>query len=203
MTNSDSTPNFEKLLARIVACLDEEVIRRRIDEPLEQAASSFTVDPALPRTHRNFHRVIQAFTHHLYLHGMPIAQKLSPAQALDEAIAILEQTYRNQDSTGYDAAYLDAMNSSHNGYEMVILTIAETLRQRARQNYRNWVFTTHLKTLAWENQRELAHWIFTHHRSDLSPMLAQALPASMINDLPLLIKELVKANQEIMSRVSR
>ena len=203
MMRSDSPPNFEDHLARIFFCLDEETMRRRIDEPFQQVASSFTVDPALPLTHRHFHQVIQAFTHHLYLRAMPIAQNLTPAQALDEAVAILEQTYRNPDATGYDAAYLDAMNPNQNGYEIVLLSIAEALRQRVRLHYINGVFTTHLKTMAWETQRELARWILTHYHSSLSPMLAQAPPASLVDDLPMLILDLVNMHQELMRMISR
>ncbi|MFC1737316.1 hypothetical protein ACFL1X_14485, partial [Candidatus Hydrogenedentota bacterium] len=83
-------------------------------------------------------------------------QELSPPQARGEAIAIIEQGYRNTHSRGYDAAILDASDKNKNGTGIVLLSLTEIIITRERDKYRHWIFTTRIDSLDWRMKRQIA-----------------------------------------------
>ena len=201
MKDSDSVTDSEVILARIFDCLAEEAILEAVDEPIDRAVGRFPLDPDTPLNHRAFNRVIADFIQHMYCHGLPLPRQLSPAQALAEAIDILERGYRNEEATGYDAAYLDAMDPKHNGYEKVILAIADLIKQHGRFSYQRWVFMTHIPS-DWESRYQVNKLIFDRFRPCLSSQLQSVDPAFVTDQLPDIILNLLHSDQELLRIIS-
>ena len=52
MRYSDDEPTPEQIIDSIIACLDEDLQRQKIDDPIERVLSAYPLPPDLPRSHR-------------------------------------------------------------------------------------------------------------------------------------------------------
>jgi hypothetical protein len=187
MTNSDTKQRAERTISDILSLLNEEHLRREIDERIDQASTAFqTTSKAVP-SHRGFHEAISAFTGHIYEHGLRIPQRLSACQALGEALSILQQGYRNADTNGYDAALLDAMSPDQNGIEIVLSRMGEVIKATERQKYIRWVFASRLGPSDWHTRCHIAQVLLQRGREFLPAELLRCPPAQLADHCSALI----------------
>lgn len=142
MTSSDPNKRAEDLVVRLLHMLDESELSKRIDDPIEAAVSSFSIPETSDISHGVFNASIADFVQHVYRHGLRLKQDLTETQALSKAVAILDRNYRNQQSSGYNGAFVDAWAAGAKGIAATLAFIAEVVKYKERMAYVRWVYVS-------------------------------------------------------------
>ena len=188
MTCSDATRDraFE-ILRRVTTLLDEDIITQRVDEPIDKILEGFGSVDDWAWSLQGFHRTIAEFVRHLYEKAIPCMRELSLAQAHDEAIALLEQGYRQMGGSGYDNAVLDAADPSQSGLRVVLAAIAEGLKEHERETYLRWVLARHIDPADWHTKCAIAGILIERCREWMSPELCRLSPEQLADSIPELL----------------
>jgi len=80
-------------IARITALLDESLLARVIDQPIDNAVETFPCGIETPESHLQMHDVITDFVVHMRARTAPLGSKSSRERVRDEAVDLLEQGY--------------------------------------------------------------------------------------------------------------
>ena len=196
-SSPDVNGTAEHALEQALDDLEETHIRHTIDEPIDRAAASFRSCATWPVNQHLFHQTISAFVQHMYEYGIPLRQQLSPAQALREAIALLDRTYPAASSRRHDSALLDATNPNCNGMDGVLGAMAEAIKAREKQNYVSFVLTTRLSTLSWAARKRVAE-ILLQRLAVIEIPVAAGLSAEWGADhIPDLINTYMRLTQDV------
>jgi len=185
--NSHDANEVATAIDRIFDLLNDEQMRRAIDEPIDAAATVFRPEEKPTVTHRHFHQAIAGFVRHVYKHGVPLPKMLSQSQASAEAISLLEASSQSAEASGYEAALLEAMNPAQNGLELVLAGLAESIKTQERRKYVEWVFASALGPLGWQKRCQVAEQLRDRLRPFLPPMLQQCTAAQLADEIPALI----------------
>ena len=203
MTNSsESAQEASEILKQIIEDLDEVRLKVKIDEPVDKALVAVSGSLPEERSLRNFHRVISHFVRRVYEQGLELSKQLSCAQALSEAIAILEQGYDGLHGEGYEEALLDATNPEMDGFEYVVSRMAEIIKERKRAEYTKWIFWRRVGSCDWKMRCELAELLVDRSGSFLPPDLSRCPPAQLADQIPSLIKIEMAADLALRSMLS-
>ena len=81
---------------------------------------------------------------HLYRQVPVLAQELSPSQAQQEVVGLLEDAYSGCNGNGYEDAFRHALDY---GYAAACSVITEAMKARYRREYIHWVLLTHIEYL--------------------------------------------------------
>lgn len=202
MTNSDAGRDATKILEDAFELTHEHFLYRHIDKPIEEAAAEFDFDKKAPVSHQIFVRLIGDFVRHIYENGCPIQQTMSVAQARAEAMAILEAGYQGSHASGYFAAFLDALNPKLDGYESVLIRIADIIKDMARQKHLKWVYSSRIAALDWQTRCQLVEILIKRWAPLLPPNISQSTPAQLADHLPDLIDVLRATDQTVTKMVN-
>lgn len=142
-------------LARLRELLDEECVRREVDQRIDTAAARFHFENR-PFSHRHLQCVIADFVCHVYEHGLRFSQRLSPREALGEAVAILDTSYPGPPGSRYDAAVVDASDCTQDGLVAVLTQLAVLIKERERRKYVQGVLATWLDPSDWHTNCQIA-----------------------------------------------
>jgi len=183
MRNSDLLA--EAILDRLLALGAEESIRQTIDEKLLRAFHAYELRVPSPITRMTFHRTLAEFVLHLYGQGLCIPRRLSPEEALAEALSILEETYREEG--GYEVVCWQMVGEGQDALELVLERIGETLRQRQQHQYLQWVFASQIDPLDWQTRHALTRILLHRWKAFLPDSLLQCSPAQLADDYATLI----------------
>ena len=153
--------------------LDEEIIFRDVDEPIDLALETFRFDVEVPFSHTDFNRIIAGFIQHLYRDGLRLSRDLSDRESLTEAVSLLRRHYRGVYTKGYDGALLDASTGNLEGIEMVLSVLAETIKATERDKYTASVFVHNIDQLDWKAQCQIVSTYFKRYESSLPPQLRE------------------------------
>ena len=156
MTSSDTPAWFNQLIREVSELLNEDALQQACDEPIKAAASSFKWPESDRPTYEFFLNTIGSFINHVYAHGWNPRQVLAPDQAKAEAISLLQRYYQGQSASGFEAAFLDALDPTFNGMEFVVAQITQILATKAREQHIRWILHTRLNSLDWSNRRLIA-----------------------------------------------
>ena len=126
----------------IMDALDEAVLKRAIDEPVNHAAQTFTWDYPLPLNAQHKRRLLTDFVKHLYENAL--ARHFPPFDVLAHTIELLNRSYQGDFSEGFAAALLDMDGDSRNKQKIVLQRVAEIIKQRHRRNHINAVFLSYI-----------------------------------------------------------
>ena len=188
MTCFDATRDRAlEILRRVTALLDEDIIAQRVDEPIDEVLEKFGLVDDWAWSHQGFHRTIAEFVRHLYERAIPCRRKLSLAQAHDEAIALLEQGYRQMGGSGYDHAVLDAADPSQSGLLVVLAAIAEGLKEHERETYLRWALARHIDPADWHAKCAIAGILIERCRELMPPELCRLSPEQLADSIPELL----------------
>jgi len=165
-----------KIIGAVRGLLDEELMARQFDEPIGRAAEAFECRGPSVYTHATFLTEVADFVRHVYEHGLPGRRRLSPSQARDEAVALLQRVYRGPDFDGYDAAAVEAANTDGAGIRSVLATLAEAMKAIERQTYEQWVAARYINAADWETKCAVA--------AVLRERLAEYLPPGLLGCAP-------------------
>lgn len=187
MTNSEAEAQAEEILNKILYLLSERQISKVVDDPIDTAVSQIHFTEQSPPTHKTFNALISRFVQHVSRHGLSLCQNLTSPQALSEAMALLNQYYRNGGSTGYDGALFDACQSEPNGIEDILAFITEAIKVKKRQVYVHWVYASLVNPLDWELRRRIVDTLMARYEDNYSDNLRRQ--TAMLADIyRLLIK---------------
>ena len=167
--------------------LDEEIVSREIDTPIDLALQNFRFDEKTPFSHSDFNRVIAGFIRHLYREGLRLWRNLSDRESLAEAVSLLKRHYRGAYTTGYDGALLDARTGKLEGVEIVLAALAEAIKTVERDKYIASVFVQNIGQLDWEEQCQIVSTYLKQYGSSLPPQLRETDCARWAGHLPDLI----------------
>jgi len=145
--------------------------------------------------------VIGNFIHHLQERDIGIKKKLSELQAQSEALAILDQHYRNSTSQGYYAAFLDATNPDLDGLNVIISQMADIIITVERKKHIDWVYTARIESLDWKEKTEIVDVLLESWEPFLPPSILGCSPAQLADHLPQLINILHTTDEAVRNIV--
>lgn len=181
----------EQVLSAIFADLDEEKIRRRIDEPIEAVLGAFTDElarcPELPPADE----ILTQFVERIYRQGLRAPWKAADAEAM--ALMLLERHYRSQQREGYYAAVLDATGQVPGGLTFVLTQLAEIIRTKERQEYVNGVFIRRIDPSNWRLRCAMVEILRQQYRPLLPPELLDGAAWELADAIPELILRLLSS----------
>ena len=169
----------------ITAELDEVLIKKRIDGPIDAAAKNFRyyVKPSLD--YKQIHRIFSDFLRHIYENGLQTDWAIP--DSLAKAIMLLENYYQGTYANGYSAAMLDAGDTEYGGIDIVLNRLAEIIKTVERQKYFNGVFARHINPCDWYLKREIAGILLEQYRPILPPLMRKCVAAQIVGQIPALI----------------
>lgn len=197
MTNSTSSRGAEAIVDEIVGLLDEGRMRREIDERIDSAMRGFRFRPADSFSAAFLHQVIAEFVARLYEHGLRLPRRLSRSQAGAEALFLIDQQYQGTFAGGYDGALADAVRSEQNGIDVVLVRVAQAVRERERQDYVRWVFADRLGCCDWRTQCEIVRLLLDRYRRFLPEELRACEPAQLVDEIPAIISHHLATNSQL------
>jgi hypothetical protein len=157
MKSSDSSHSrAAQIIDLMTALLDENRLSQEIDEPIDAAVSKFPPEEESEFSSDRFHQAISKFVQAIYENALRYSRRLSASDAHDEAISLLESGYHGTFADGYDGAIRDASDPTHPGISLVLLRMAETIKARQRQAYRQWVISRYMNPADWCTQCAIA-----------------------------------------------
>jgi len=163
----------------ILNLLNEEVLFKEIDQPLELAVNSFVFELPAKMTYREFNGIMASFYQHLTQHGLRITRKLSNADALNEVIWLIENHYRGYETSGYDGAVFDALSQGEEGILLILERLTATIKSIERTKYLAWVISSTVDPSNWQLRKELVKTILERFRHLFHPDV-QKLPSEQL-----------------------
>jgi len=170
MRNSNLEQDAAKIVEGLAALLDEERIRREIDEPIDRVVQSFSYDLNEPLSHEFFRRTIGSLVREIYLHGLRLKRDLSQMESVAEAIYILKD-YAGQGTMGYDIAVYDALQEGRDGFGHVLEQLGELVKKTERQKYMHWVLGASWDSSDWLTKCQITEFL----RETLAPFMPKAI----------------------------
>jgi hypothetical protein len=186
MATDDATKRAQEVISTIAADLDEDLIRRRFDEPVDAVVRGFRYQADDPVTSDAFHRVASDFVGQVYAKGLN-----KPAQLIDplsEALDLLDHHYESPAyGRGYVAARLDACDPARGGLPGVITNLAGIIKAVERQRYVQGVFNRHLVGIDWEVRCTIARLLLERDIAFIPRQLSACSPALLTDEIPSMV----------------
>lgn len=192
----------DRILAEVASLIKAENLERLFDGPIRASAKEFKFDRTAQITHPVFLDTISSFVQYVYCRAWTPRQHLSLSQAGAEAILLLEKHYRNNAATGYDAAYLDALNPTFYGIEFILEYFTQLFIHAARNHYVQWVFHSRIDGLEWSKRRELAAKLIGIWQSIEPQGLKRVNPSQMADHCAALLLSLISSEDHISHTLS-
>ena len=180
--NTDLKKRAREKIETITAQLDPALMMSRFDEPIGRAARQFTHKASCPMTHRTFHQVIADFVTQIYSKGLNASWRL--VDPLGEAISLLENLYQSAYCYGYAAAAMDANDATQGGIDMVLVRLAEVIKDSERQKYIRAVFTQHIDPSDWYLKCEIVGILLEDYKPFLPEHLCRCKPSELVDEIP-------------------
>jgi hypothetical protein len=193
MRNSCRDGSLEAWLRRMCESLDEEALRRTIDDPLDEAAAGFQRDETACTYHRQLLDVTGCFVAHLYRNALPVPVHMTEEQARAEALYILESGYPSESGERFDDAYSHAIDPLFDGVAQVLDTVKEIIRARLHQDYLEGILETELGPLDWRTKREITVLLVR----ELWNYLPDNLRGQSITSMTEILEDLLKVASKI------
>ena len=173
-----------QIIARLAALLDEGRLAETIDDPIDAITQEVIAACRGHSPRERLHRAASALVRKLYEKAIPCRRILSPSQARDEAISILEREYRGAHADGYFGALADAADPSQDGVALVLTGMAEAIKHRERRRYARWAMARLIDPADWELRRALAARLLDNCRRWLPPELRDCTPDQFADSVP-------------------
>ena len=195
MMSSNNQIKAEMILDDILRMIDEPYIHKKINQPIEKAALSYTFIHPEAISHQLFNDIIRDFVAHLFNKGHSIKIP-SKTMAITEAVAIIEMGYQGS-SSGYHAAFLDAVNPEINGLENIFQQIKELIISVSRSKYIQWVYGSYITPLRWSIKVAIAEILLDQWKSYLPSNMQKISPAQMADYIPALINTIQVSEDKV------
>lgn len=190
--SSDRRHRAEMVLDNIFAQLNEDHIRKRIDEPIDAVLGDFTNNLQQSGRNRTPSEVFSEFVRRVYADGLGAKWHIVNAEAT--TLSLLEDHYRGLWSDGYCAAVLDATTSSMSGLDFVLAQLAEIVKAKERQEYVQAVFARQVNPCDWYMRREIVKVLLDRYAPLLSPALHECPPSQLVDQIPALTIAIISSH---------
>ena len=177
-----------EIINRLLECVDEEQIRRRIDDPIDKIIAQFPFPKSKSISYGEFLSSLKKFLYEIYAHALPCSRQFSPDEACAEGIHLLETGYSNLGSQGFNAAVLDATDPEQSGFETIAIRLGELIKAREREKYIRWGFAVVLDNCDWSMKCQIAKILFERLQEDFPIALQKKPPEQFADSIPLLIR---------------
>jgi hypothetical protein len=185
MTSTEAAKRAREAIDRIVAELDEDLIRSRFDEPISEVLRQFHCQTPHLLDQKTFNRIVAQVVEQVY-QSLKIPMILT--DPLAQAISLLEEGYESGTyGPGYVPALLDASNDAEEGLAGVVKSLGELLKDHEKRRYINSVFTAHLPLGDWRLLCEIAKTLLEDYRLFIPEALARCAPAQLVDQIPSLL----------------
>jgi len=184
-----------KVIDALRSSLDEAMLAREIDEPLDRATEAFLAERDLPFSVGSFRAETAAYVQRLYREVLPGVRELSNAQAADAAAALLDQTYEGTCSNGYWGALADTADPAIGLAEM-IRRFAQFIKLWRRRLRTTSALARVLEQVDWETRVAAAQAMMDTLHGILPPSLEQRPPCAFVDDLADLLALVLAAEEE-------
>jgi hypothetical protein len=181
----------------ILKTLINSEIPDQISQKIDSAYEAFEKTQITIRSHRDFNECIAAIVWHIYLNGLLLPKNLGKDAGLGEAIGILEHHYDNQNATGYDAAYLDAVEDTGKGIEFVLQKIAEIIKAMEIAQWQNSVFFSTIDPLDKNRHLEIVRVLLEKYGTRFPENIRFANPVRFIGLYREIIESVVSSEKLI------
>ncbi len=171
-----------RVVALLRDLLSEEQIRRRVDEPIDDAMTAYPRPVDRPSCAAEFHEAVAAFVRFLHERGVRPPRSPSRDEALAEAIALIEQAYPGRPEDRYDGAMLDA-TSDDDGLETVLATIGEAVKARQRRKLVTWAIVRTVGHLRWTDRCVIADHLLREYAGVAPEAVAGITPPMLANHI--------------------
>jgi hypothetical protein len=196
MATDDATKRAQEVISTIAADLDEDLIRRRFDEPVEAAVRRFRYKADDLVTSEAFHRVISDLVRQVCAEGLNRPTAL--IDPLSEALDVLDHHYESPAyGRGYVAARLDACDPARGGLPGVLTSLAEIIKAVERQKYVQGVFTRHLTGIDWEVRCEIARLLLERDSVFIPRQLSACSPALLTDEIPSMLLTVLRIDSVV------
>ena len=185
MTSSpDQYEQARQIVAEITAQLDEALLVRTIDEPIDRAVATFETRVGQAISHAQLHETLARFVCHIHRYAAPCPRRLSLAQGRDEAVSLLEHGYEGICGKGYDAACLESRCGGADALERVLFGLAEAIKASRRRMYVRAVFGRWIDPSDWRLRCQIASVLLARYQAWLPPVMQGRCPSEFADDIP-------------------
>ncbi len=190
-------------LNKIMEILNEEVLFKKIDEPLDEALRKFSYSLSAEITQKEFDFVMKSFIEHLKNYGIIILTTQVKVSESSEIIWLTEKYYRGHETKGYEGALYDVLTQGSEGIESVLECIIETIKISEREKYISCIITKHFILLDWDMKKEILREIFVEFGHLFPPELKELQIAQLVPRIQELINLIITTNQTVFGILNR
>ena len=177
--------------------LGDEYRYNHIVNPIEKIALDFQYSQDRPITYRLFINTLGLFVQSVYKYGVRVKQEITKDQARSIAYMILENGYIGMNSSGFNAAYLDAINKEIEGFELVLSKMTEIFTSMEHAKHVRWVYESRLGHLDWETKCSIGQLLLKRMEPYLPNDLARCLPAQIADHLEDLLNLMIASEKSV------
>lgn len=188
-----SSTNNKASLDEVLAALEDPVRINRISDRMEDALQAFRVNEI--SSHIEFNGELRRFACHIYRTGLPVPRVISPRTALSEAIALLDRHYGGDN--GYYEAYLDAIDKEGKGFDFVLRSLTEMIKEIEIERKVNWQFASTIDPCDREEHLRIVTEILARFGSYLPEGILSGNPARFVRNYRQLLEIIISTNSLI------
>lgn len=190
-------------LNKIIEILNEEVLFKKIDKPLDEALRKFSYSLSAEITQKEFNSVMKSFIEHLRNYGIIILTTQVRSNESSEIIWLTEKYYRGHETKGYEGALYDVLTQGSKGIESVVEGIIETIKISEREKYISCIITKYFTFLDWDIKKEILRDIFDEFGYLFPQELKELQLAQLVPRIQELINLIITTNQTVFGILNR
>jgi hypothetical protein len=203
MTDYEAARLAHDRIKSMATLLDSHYLHTEIDSRIDQVVDTLKFNLPVRPTVSCVHQALSVLVQAVYECGLRCPVRLSPAQALAEALDLLEQDYQAFGERGYFVALVEAITSEHMGLADVLTHVVQLIKNRERQKHIRWVVISCLGTLDWEAYLKVSSLV----RERITDCFAQAdglwppvMPAESLAKIILSENRTIQLLQAVLGR---
>jgi hypothetical protein len=175
MKNSSEAKQSQQIKDIIDKVLSVSAVEE-ISQVWDAAINSYAFPKDDISSFTEFNECLTEFVMHMPGYNREVSSGHARSEALTEAINLLERHYDNNGTRGYEAAYLDAIDTFDAGIAAVLTQLGEVMKQQQLFRLIEWHTTNLINPTDWPLQKQ----IVTH----LIKLLGDSLPEVIRNSDP-------------------
>jgi len=189
--NSQPFKQPQEIVEVIMDMLDERVLKRLIDEPVDKAVQNFKYENKEQINHWQIQKILSDFTAHIYKEGLKSG--FTQENFLPFTISLLDRYYQGNFSNGFTAAILDTANGKDDDLRIVLHRIAEIIKTAEREKYISGIFSTSIDISDWHFRCRIVKYLLTRYKSHLTPTLQSCHPSQLVDEIPYLLSIIISS----------
>ena len=190
--SSDPRARAVRAFRQVERLLDEDLIARRIDVPLDRALSTFKVPDMGSLDTRMFDSILEDVVIHIRATGTYPRRHLSREEARSQATSLLSSPQTSGDRLFYDNLLHAAVHGHISAVYEAVATISEGIRNVEHLSYRQWVQAACVDALTWEEKVCLVKYLLADHDIQKLDMARTVPPASLVSELSILLDTYIR-----------